>query len=214
MSKAYGLRGWEPERILQRKFCLDRLTKRGIKVIEDDDAVNLESYDLARIANQSSDAMTERLRELKIIAAILAQYHKKLMGHYGKIETVREKILNAYADTKGNDDEIKNKLLRVQTLSRNYANAVGAVGDLQKKIAELVRADEKAIDAQYRREIGGRVRQARQAKGATQLEAAIAAKVSRGMIAAFERGEKEISFPTFKRLINFFGVTADDMLLQ
>lgn len=214
MANAYGLRGWKPERIFQRKFCIDRLVERGIKIVEDDDNVNLESYDVTRIANQGSDAMTERLNELKIIADILAQYHKRLMTHYGKIETAREKILSAYANSKGGDNVINQKLVHVQTLSSNYANVLGNVGDLQKAISVNIRTAEKAIDAQYRKEIGSRVRQARQAKGATQLEAAMAARVSRGMIAAFERGEKEISFPTFKRLINFFGVTANDMLFQ
>lgn len=217
VNKAYGLRGqggWNPFRIIRRNFCVKRLNSIGIiNIVEDDDAVFLEEYDVSGVANKGSDAMTERNEVLKIISSqVVAPYYKHMLNHYEKIETIKRKILGLYAELGGSNNETNEKLVRIQTLSTIYANATGNIGDLQTKIAALIRSNDKEIDAQYRREIGGRVRQARQAKGATQLEAAMASRISRGMLAAFERGEKEISFPTFKRLTEFLDVTASELL--
>ena len=198
---------FDDERILSHSF----FRKLGLPSGEDSEI--LESYSVGAVANEGAAAMKERLNQLKEIKFALAAYTKKILKYHEQLEKIQQRFLKSYLDLDGSDDGMfKEKSRRVQCLSAVYAYIIGVVGNLQKTVLKMIRDYESELDAQYRRELGDRVRKARQALNLTQQDCALAARVSRQMINQFELGRKELNFPTFHRLIHFLGADARTIL--
>lgn len=204
-----------PLMFLRERFFRDRLKRKGIvfSSIFDNvpDMAIIANYDV-RYLNFNSVTIEEKLFGIREIANALTAYQRKFLRQSHRIKRMQEKILNAYVYSNNDDDTFKKKIQRAKELLTYYSVALDSLRRLSDKAQEIIKAAEREFDTQYRREVGNRVRIARQAKGATQQDVATELKISRSMLAQFEKGNREISYPTLRRLLNFLEVSASEIL--
>lgn len=205
----------DPLMFLRERFFRDRLKRKGIvfSSIFDNvpDMAIIANYDV-RYLNFNSVTIEKKLFGIREIANALTAYQRKILRQSHRIKRMQEKILDAYVYSNNDDDTFKKKIQRAKELLTYYSVALDSLRSLSDKAQEIIKAAEREFDTQYRREVGNRVRIARQAKGATQQDVATELKISRSMLAQFEKGNREISYPTLRRLLNFLEVSASEIL--
>lgn len=176
---------------VQRRF----LNESGLT-----DDPQLNNFAVAEKTN--SDELKRALTDLSTLGTRLAVFHKRIERHWRRLERLKSRILEQFLVVDGREVDFKSRLRRVQDLQTAYDDAVCSVGDLQVQVSKLKKLTERAIDDQYRVEIGKRVAAARQACGLSQQKLADAVKVSKSFIALFELGQRELSLPALRRLID------------
>ena len=190
---AFGLRGFDAQRILGRKFFSLKfnLLADADTWQTDSDAENLDSlFNVAAVNHLGTAKMKERLSKAQALKAATATYTQHLFKHELKLERFEQ-------DAKYHD--------RAILLRQRYRAVIESLGTLQKKINQLVSDGEKAIPKIFCRELGERIRTARESTGLKRQDVASTLGFSQNALAQYERGERELSPYTLVRLSEILG---------
>lgn len=190
---AFGLRGFDAQRILGRKFFSSKfnLLADADTWQIDSDAENLDSlFNVAAVSHLGTAKMKERLSKAQALKAATATYTQHLFKHELKLERFEQ------------DAKLKERAI---LLRQRYRAAIESLGTLQKKINQLVSDGEKAIPKIFCRELGERIRTARESTGLKRQDVASTLGFSQNTLAQYERGERELSPYTLMRLSEILG---------
>ena len=190
---AFGLRGFDAQRILGRKFFSSKfnLLADADTWQIDSDEENLDSlFNVAAVNHLGTAKMKERLSKAQALKTTTATYAQHLFKHELKLERFEQ-------DAKYRD--------RAILLRQRYRAAIESLGTLQKKINQLVSDGEKAIPKIFCRELGERIRTARESTGLKRQDVASTLGFSQNALAQYERGERELSPYTLVRLSEILG---------
>ena len=190
---AFGLRGFDAQRILGRKFFSSKfnLLADADTWQIDSDEENLDSlFNVAAVSHLGTAKMKERLSKAQALKAATATYTQHLFKHELKLERFEQ-------DAKYRE--------RAILLRQRYRAAIESLGTLQKKINQLVSDGEKAIPKIFCRELGERIRTAREALNLERKDVAASLGVSFHALGYYERGSREPSPYTLARLSEILG---------
>lgn len=203
---AFALRGFDAEQILQRNFFLQQL---GI-VHDDSDENTLDLMDARNVDFRGSAEMVIRLKDLQKLKTAVAAYTKLLDVHIRRLESISTYYARKFMDTAA--PTWQEKYRRAQKLQQAYNDAADKLSVLQKKINELERAGDKALDEQRRKEFANRLKAARQKAGLKQSEVAAQVKVTTATIASYEQAISAPQIPMLIRLAQILNASADELL--
>ena len=197
-ENAFALKNFDIERILQRPFFLYRLGT----VLDDTDEEFLDSsFNVAAISHLGTLKMKQRLMKVQRLKAMVVAYTKKFFEHELKIEKFMQR------DTV--DDEIGK---RAEFLQQKYLSIIDSLGDLQKKINRLIIDGEKAISKVFCKELGERIKKARETLRLERKDVAFTLGISLNTLGQYERGERELSPYTLARLSEILRRSANWLL--
>lgn len=196
---AFALEKFDAERIFQRNFFLPMPMSYNSNFDTDDE--NLDSfYNVAAISQKGTLEMRQRLTRTQRLKALTAAYTKRIFEHTLKLENFMRQ---------GKSETIKQRAARLQ---QKYLRITESLGNLQKKINLLIRDGEKAIAKTFCKELGERIRQAREILSLERIEVATTLGISLNTLAQYERGERELSPYTLARLSEILRRSANWLL--
>ena len=218
---AFALRGFDSERILQRKYFLKRLSREHIAVhtgttiddneeIKETDTCTIDLMDARNVAHLGSAEMVERLANLQKIESAVADYKRLLDVHKNRLDCLSTRYARNFMETAA--QMWQEKYRRAQDHKKTYEEALTSLCDLQKKIMELEQSGEKAIDQQRRKEFATRLQEARQKAGMKQKDVACKVNVALTTIAGYEQGRADPQIPMLIRIAQVLNVSADWLL--
>lgn len=195
---AFAMQDFDEQRILQRSF----FKRLNLPNVADDEII------ATLTAKSTSSAETQnQIDKLNTILDAVADYSKRLLNHHDKFNWRR--------DSSGNRISSNGRAIseRRQWLFWQYSMlASDVVDDLQSRLDDAVNDLKSLQNAQFRREFGARLKQARKAAGFTQIQLALDVDVSRQALVMYERGANEPSMPTMIRLARILRVSSDFLL--
>lgn len=197
-KNAFALRDFDEKRILSRSYFKNLELPTG-----DDDEI-LKTFDMSTL--DSSSAIEKRIEDLHKLDDKLKNYRRLIKKHRQHLK----KLFFKY----GSADDDKSKVLYERTagLLRCYDWFDELAELFNLKFGSLYINGEKILDAQYRRELGGRLKIARQAAGLSQLDIAQKLGLQRVSYLYYEKGERDPSTTTLIRLARLLNVSADKLL--
>lgn len=206
-KNAFALRDFDGERILQRNFfvqiCKGAVHETGTNdknMHKSTDANYLDFKDVRNMAQADSAQMVEQIAELQKIKVAVSDYTNRILRHEFKLgQFIRQ--------CEGDD-----KYRRANILRECYCEAIGLLGKLQKEINLVIREGEKKIQKAFCEETGKRIIEARNNLGLTRLDVANRLGLSQNALGQYERGEREISLWTLKRLSALLSQTPNRLL--
>lgn len=184
---AFALRDFDAELILQRKIFVSEFG-----TLDDNaDSEILDSlFNVAAISHSGTNKMRQRLKDTKRLKATAEKFANHLLKHELKIEKYLER------------EETKD---RAAFLKQSYQAAIESVGSLQRKINQLISEGEKAIAKIFCKELGERIRTAREALSLERKDVAAELGISLYALGYYERGDREISPYHLRRLSEILG---------
>lgn len=185
---AFALKDFDAQRILQRNFFLSKL--KAPMLVDVDEEILDSWFNVAAISHLGTAKMRRRLDKVKRLQTVTAAYAKRLLEHELKIEKFIQ------------DAKTKN---RAAILQQKYRAAVESVGRLQKEINKLISDGEKSIPKVFCKELGERIRTAREALNLERKNVAFSLGISLHALGHFERGEREVSPYVIARLSELLG---------
>lgn len=203
---AFALKNFDAERILQRNFFLNRLGS----VHDDTDANILGLYDARNVAHLGSAEMVERLSYLQKLKAAVATYTKLLELNTNRLEVLSTSYAKKFAETAAQVWQDKYRV--ANNCLQEYRNNIVSLCNLQKKIEELERVGEKAIDDQRRKEFSIRLKRARQKAKLKQSDVALKLKVTPATIASYEQAISAPQIPMLIRIAQALNASTDELL--
>ena len=206
-ENAFALKNFDAERILQRNFFFKRL---GLVHEDTDDANILDMYDARNVAHLGSAEMVEQLTKLQKFKAAVADYKKLLELHTNRLEVLSTSYAKKFAETAV--QMWQDKYRRANNHLQEYKKNIVSLCKLQKKVEELERAGEKAIDDQRRKEFSIRLKEKRQNLGMKQSDVASKVKVAPATIANYEQGRADPQIPMLIKIAQVLDVSADWLL--
>ena len=196
---AFALNDFDKARILQRKFFFPMPMSYNSDFNTDDE--NLDTfYNVAASSKEGTLKMRQELAKTQRLKALTAAYTKRIFEHTLKLEKFMRQ---------GKSNTIKQ---RAASLQQEYLKIVESIGDLQKKINLLIRNGEKAIAKTFCKELGERIRQARETLSLERKDVATTLGISLNTLAQYERGERELSPYTLARLSEILRRSANCLL--
>lgn len=203
---AFALRGFDSERILQRKFFLHWLGFAH----EDTDSNAIDIYNAAANSHRGSAEMVKLLSYLQKLKVAVSAYKKMLDVHIKRLETLRNVYTEKFAETAA--QIWQEKYRRAKDLQQTYSGAIDNLRILQAKIGKLEQDGEKAIDKQRRKEFAERLQDARQQAGLKQSEVAAQVKIASTTLANYEQGRSDPSIPMLIRIAQALNISTDKLL--
>ena len=189
------MKDFDKDKILQRPFFQDL----NLPNCSDDEI--LATFDVSTL--KTSAAIEKRLADLRALDDKLKKYRQYIKGY---ISVTKAKIFKQRKA--GDDSEDSAALLR-------QLNAIDDAAEiLNLQFGKYYVDGEKALVAQYRKEFGRRLRNARLAKNLTQKDVAFELKIPTTTYASYEQGQTEPTLLTLRKLKNFFQLTANDIFGQ
>ena len=203
---AFALKGFDYERIFQRKFFLHRL---GFAYSDNDTDV-IDIYNVAAISHLGSVTMVERLDALKKIKTAVLDYTKLINEHVKRLESLRTAYTEKFTETTA--PTWQEKYRRAKDFQQAYKDVISKLVILQEKINKLEQDGEKALDKQRRKEFAERLQDARQRAGMKQSEVASQLKVASTTIANYEQGRSDPQIPMLIKIAKILNVSTDKLL--
>lgn len=203
---AFALKGFDCERIFQRKFFLHRL---GFAYSDNDTNV-IDIYNVAAISHLGSVTMVERLDALKKIKTAVLDYTKLINEHVKRLESLRTAYTEKFTETTA--PTWQEKYRRAKDFQQAYKDVISKLVILQEKINKLEQDGEKALDKQRRKEFAERLQDARQRAGMKQSEVASQLKVASTTIANYEQGRSDPQIPMLIKIAKILNVSTDKLL--
>lgn len=203
---AFALKGFDCERIFQRKFFLHRL---GFAYSDNDTDV-IDIYNVAAISHLGSVTMVERLDALKKIKTAVLDYTKLINEHVKRLESLRTAYTEKFTETTA--PTWQEKYRRAKDFQQAYKDVISKLVILQEKINKLEQDGEKALDKQRRKEFAERLQDARQRAGMKQSEVASQLKVASTTIANYEQGRSDPQIPMLIKIAKILNVSTDKLL--
>ena len=188
---AFALGDFDAERILQRKFFFPMPMSYNSDFDTDDE--NLDTYFNVAASHKGTLEMRQQLAKTQRLKALTAAYTKRIFEHTLKLEKFMRQA----------DDETISQ--RAASLQKEYLKIIDSLGNLQKKINLLIRDGEKAIAKTFCKELGERIRQARETLSLERKDVATTLGISLHSLGHIERGEREPSPYTLARLSEILG---------
>lgn len=182
---AFALKNFEEERILARKYF--RAVVGDLRGTDDD---ILSSF-AATNARTSSD-LAANVDALRRIKGLGARYIQRLLNHELKLERIERR-------RKTTDS------CRLWQLQQFYLARIQSCGELQRRISRLIVEGQKLLPKFFNRELGERLRRAREAIGLSRREVAAELGMSFQILGHYERGERELSPYTLTKLAAILG---------
>ena len=189
---ACAVRGFDSERILQRKFF------RKLELPTGTDEEIFDTFNVSSL--KDSVTMTARLDDLRGLKTKVAAYTKRILNHHAKLEK--------FFDKAGDDKE----KFRVWQLRQRYAEVSNQLGNMQVNLNHIERVGEKDLDEQRKREFATRLKQARRTAGLTQMDVALKLRQSATGYASYEQGKNEPSIAMLIRICEVLRTSADKLL--
>ena len=205
-TNAFALKGFDYERIFQRKFFLHRL---GFAYSDNDTDV-IDIYNVAAISHLGSVTMVERLDALKKIKTAVLDYTKLINEHVKRLESLRTAYTEKFTETTA--PTWQEKYRRAKDFQQAYKDVISKLVILQEKINKLEQDGEKALDKQRRKEFAERLQDARQRAGMKQSEVASQLKVASTTIANYEQGRSDPQIPMLIKIAKILNVSTDKLL--
>lgn len=203
---AFALRDFDAERILQRNFFLQRI---GFTFADYDENI-IDVYNVAANSHLGSAEMVDRIDTLQKFNVAAIAYTKLLDRHIKRLENFCTRYAKNFVSS--SVQMWQEKYRRAEGLQQAYANALSKLLSLQKKIDELERDGEKAIDKQRRKEFSERLQDARQKAGLKQSDLARKVGVASTTVANYEQGRSDPQIPMLIRLSQVLNISADSLL--
>ena len=177
---------------------------------EDYDENIIDVYNVAASSHLGSAEMVDRIGTLQKFKVSAIAYTKLLDRHLQRLE----KFCTRYAKNfvSSSVQMWQEKYRRTEELRQAYTDALSKLLSLQKKIAELERDGEKAIDKQRRKEFSERLQDARQKAGLKQSDLARKVGIAPTTIANYEQGRSDPQIPMLIRLCNVLNCSANELL--
>lgn len=198
-KNAFALRDFDAERILQRKFFFPMPMSYNSDFNTDNE--NLDTfYNVAASSEEGTLAMRQQLARTQRLKALTAAYTKRIFEHTLKLEKFMRQA---------SDETIRQ---RAASLQQEYLKITESLGNLQKKINLLIRNGEKAIAKTFCKELGERIRQARETLSLERIDVSTTLGISLNTLAQYERGERELSPYTLARLSEILRRSANWLL--
>lgn len=198
-KNAFALRDFDAERILQRKFFSSKFGVSYNSDFDTDDE-NLDTYFNVAASYKGTLEMRQQLAKTQRLKALTAAYTKRIFEHTLKLEKFMRQA---------SDETISQ---RAASLQKEYLKIIDSLGNLQKKINLLIRDGEKAIAKTFCKELGERIRQARETLSLERKDVATTLGISLNTLAQYERGERELSPYTLARLSEILRRSANCLL--
>ena len=189
---AFALRDFDAERILQRKFFSSKFGVSYNSDFDTDDE-NLDTYFNVAASYKGTLEMRQQLAKTQRLKALTAAYTKRIFEHTLKLEKFMRQA---------SDETISQ---RAASLQKEYLKIIDSLGNLQKKINLLIRDGEMAIAKTFCKELGERIRQARETLSLERKDVATTLGISLHSLGHIERGEREPSPYTLARLSEILG---------
>ena len=187
---AYALKGFDSERILQRRYFRDFHFDA-----DKTDAQILQSLTVAE--TNSINDMEAKLKTIKAACERLERYRQLIRRHY---QTRCDRYNKRKAEALG----IKVTELKRSAPTLDYLSAELSCIELEGKFDELYFETEKQIQRRYRQEFSARLKKARKAAGLTQRQLGELIQISPNGYSQYESGRREPSLPTLSRLLKVF----------
>lgn len=188
---AFALAGFDERRILQRPFF------KSLNLPADDDAEIIQTFDVSSL--KSAVEMEKKLDDLRKLDLAVKKFRQLIKNH-------RRRLRSMFAELDKRSDETK--LDRLGFLLRKY-NWYSETAELfNLKFGILFIEGEKALDRQYRKEFGQRLKAARQAAGLTQMDIAQLLNITRNSWQKYESGGADISLPNLYKVIKTLGISS------
>ncbi len=187
---AYALKGFDSERILQRRYFRDFHFDA-----DKTDAQNLQSLTVAE--TNSINDMEAKLKTIKAACERLERYRQLIRRHY---QTRCDRYNKRKAEALG----IKVTELKRSAPTLDYLSAELSCIELEGKFDELYFETEKQIQRRYRQEFSARLKKARKAAGLTQRQLGELIQISPNGYSQYESGRREPSLSTLSRLLKVF----------
>ena len=184
-QNAFALRDFDEERILSRPYFRAVVNLRG----SDDDV--LASF-AATNAKTSTD-LAENVDALRWLKGLVAGYTKRLLNHEFKLERIGRRRKTTDSD------------LRLWHLQQFYLARVVCCGELQRRISQSIIEGQKLLPKFFNRELGERLRHAREAIGLSRREVAAELGLALSSVQQYENGTRELSPYTLTRLSAILG---------
>ena len=229
-KNAFALRGFDSERILDRKFFCP-IYDIYIKV--DDDFRRLKSAEILPGISATDDQSLDLFCEFALkaqnkydydVVQILIEhlncarkksiaYEWKIRRHYKRLEKYSEKWNETIcADEKIPADVIRTKTRRLQKLLKSYDDVQNAIKKLQNLIQSCIAEITDAYEKADQRIFAMRLRQARMAAGLTQTQLATQIGMTQGGYTGYENSVREPSIATLKRISRILNKPTDWLL--
>ena len=205
-QNAFALKDFDGEKFLQLNFFFNRL---GL-VHDDTDANILDFYDVRNIAYLGSAEMVDRLSYLQKLKVAVAAYTKSLELNTNRLEVLSTSYAKKFAETAV--QMWQDKYRGANNCLQEYRNNIVSLCNLQKKIEELERVGEKAIDDQRRKEFSIRLKKARQKAKLKQSDVALKLKVTPATIASYEQAISAPQIPMLIRIAQALNASTDELL--
>lgn len=191
---AFALAGFDEKRILQCPFF------KSLNLPADDDAEILKSFDVSMC--KTAAEMEQKLDDLRKLDLAVKKFRQLIKNH-------RRRLRSMFAELDRRSDETKQtKLDRLAALLMKYNWYCETAELFNLKFGSLFVEGEKALDRQYRKEFGRRLKAARQAAGLTQMDIAQLLNITRNSWQKYESGGADISLPNFYKVIKTLGISS------
>ncbi len=197
----------DEDKILQEKLFSRKLVEKGIVLPYADDSTVLLNYDARRFEDWNSTTIARNIIELREIDDVIMHYWKYAGRSYFRLRNIQTKHIRNYTESPVDDSHFKEKFRRVSERVDDYAKLDKLLMFLSDLVQETIKGNEVEFDKRYRREVGERIRSARQKKKITQSDVAQRLGISRNSYLKYEKGEHDVSIPNLIRLTNFLDVT-------
>lgn len=201
---AFAFRDFDGKRILQRPYfrqfgfsdASDEEILATLKVTDEDELASLE---------EKNQRLNDIFYRLKNFHALIMRHNNERLTSYHR--SLRKKLIDAdAADTLS----FQAKIGREQSLMTSYVlDFAMAVMDLMSTVQNLWQASEKALQAAYRRQIGERIKQAREQAGLSRRELGDAIHISPAGYAYYERGQRDVTTISLIRIARTLKVSSD-----
>ena len=230
-KNAFALRGFDSERILDRKFFLplcdmdDEIIDKfqelmseeiltGIVATTDEDTLDVFCGLALKAQNEYWYYRVQFLIEqLNGIRKKSIAYEWKIRRHYKRLEKYSRKWNETIcADEKIPADVIRTKTRRLQKLFKSYDEVQNAIKKLQALIQSCIAEITDAYEKADQRIFAMRLRQARMAAGLTQTQLATQIGMTQGGYTGYENSVREPSIATLKRISRILNKPTDWLL--
>lgn len=178
------MKDFDAKRILQRPFFQDL----NLPLVDDEKI--LATFDVSTL--ETSAAIEKRLADLRALDDKLKEYRRLVKE---KISALKDRIIVAATEGANVDEDA--------ALLRQLNGIDDAAEILNLQFGKYYVGGEKALDAQYRKEFGQRLKAARLARGLTQKKLAELIHITPSSLSQYESGLIE---PTLKNLIRLADV--------
>lgn len=211
---AFAFRGFDSSRILQRPFFKAWREKYHVDTDVSDEEI------LATLVVTDSDELAE-LEEKNLTLREISSRLSKLCDlvdrqadlRKGRLENCRRQLMKKLAQVADNQISfLQDLIVREQKLLGFYTSIVmPAFTDLTAYVAVLVAQTEKALQAEYRRRFGERLKTARENAGLSRKDLADELNLTVVGYGLYERGERELTILAITRLAKILKVSSDKL---